>query len=427
LKVIKQILTYILGNKDEFTFEERMMLSYLLYASVICFVSIFINVGLNLGIGTIALVAFSFVFFSILFILGRFYKKENLIKVLFSIYTLFFCNFYWYSNYGSRGSAQFFFLIYFFIMIFVWNTFQIMLIASFVILNIAILFILEISNPNLILQYPTEFSRISDSYVTLIIALGFFSIIIVSAKNNYIKQYKMAQRSDKLKSAFLANMSHEIRTPLNAIMGFTKLLTTRELSKEKMGQYSNLITDNSKYLMQLLSDILDISLIESGQLKLNPSLVKLQDLFNRLYENQNYILKDIKKENVHLQLSLPSDNATIETDVVRFEQIMTNLLNNAVKFTSDGYIKFGYYLQENEYVFFVEDTGCGIKEEFQPEIFNRFVKNEDNRDANFIRGAGIGLSLTKELVHILGGKIWFTSVYMEGTTFYFTLPIKINK
>ena len=302
-----------------------------------------------------------------------------------------------------------------------------MLIASFVILNIAILFILEISNPNLILQYPTEFSRISDSYVTLIIALGFFSIIIVSAKNNYIKQYKMAQRSDKLKSAFLANMSHEIRTPLNAIMGFTKLLTTRELSKEKMGQYSNLITDNSKYLMQLLSDILDISLIESGQLKLNPSLVKLQDLFNRLYENQNYILKDIKKENVHLQLSLPSDNATIETDVVRFEQIMTNLLNNAVKFTSDGYIKFGYYLQENEYVFFVEDTGCGIKEEFQPEIFNRFVKNEDNRDANFIRGAGIGLSLTKELVHILGGKIWFTSVYMEGTTFYFTLPIKINK
>ncbi|HEY4784916.1 MAG TPA: HAMP domain-containing sensor histidine kinase [Bacteroidales bacterium] len=312
-------------------------------------------------------------------------------------------------------------------MIFVWNTFQIMLIASFVILNIAILFILEISNPNLILQYPTEFSRISDSYVTLIIALGFFSIIIVSAKNNYIKQYKMAQRSDKLKSAFLANMSHEIRTPLNAIMGFTKLLTTRELSKEKMGQYSNLITDNSKYLMQLLSDILDISLIESGQLKLNPSLVKLQDLFNRLYENQNYILKDIKKENVHLQLSLPSDNATIETDVVRFEQIMTNLLNNAVKFTSDGYIKFGYYLQENEYVFFVEDTGCGIKEEFQPEIFNRFVKNEDNRDANFIRGAGIGLSLTKELVHILGGKIWFTSVYMEGTTFYFTLPIKINK
>ena len=302
-----------------------------------------------------------------------------------------------------------------------------MLIASFVILNIAILFILEISNPNLILQYPTEFSRISDSYVTLIIALGFFSIIIVSAKNNYIKQYKMAQRSDKLKSAFLANMSHEIRTPLNAIMGFTKLLTTRELSKEKMGQYSNLITDNSKYLMQLLSDILDISLIESGQLKLNPSLVKLQDLFNRLYENQNYILKDIKKENVHLQLSLPSDNATIETDVVRFEQIMTNLLNNAVKFTSDGYIKFGYYFQENEYVFFVEDTGCGIKEEFQPEIFNRFVKNEDNRDANFIRGAGIGLSLTKELVHILGGKIWFTSVYMEGTTFYFTLPVKTKK
>jgi len=302
-----------------------------------------------------------------------------------------------------------------------------MLIASFVILNIAILFILEISNPNLILQYPTEFSRISDSYVTLIIALGFFSIIIVSAKNNYIKQYKMAQRSDKLKSAFLANMSHEIRTPLNAIMGFTKLLTTRELSKEKMGQYSNLITDNSKYLMQLLSDILDISLIESGQLKLNPSLVKLQDLFNRLYENQNYILKDIKKENVHLQLSLPSDNATIETDVVRFEQIMTNLLNNAVKFTSDGYIKFGYYFQENEYVFFVEDTGCGIKEEFQPEIFNRFVKNEDNRDANFIRGAGIGLSLTKELVHILDGKIWFTSVYMEGTTFYFTLPVKTKK
>jgi signal transduction histidine kinase len=234
----------------------------------------------------------------------------------------------------------------------------------------------------------------------------------------------MAQRSDRLKSAFLANMSHEIRTPLNAIMGFTRLFTTRELSKEKKEQYSQLITENSKYLMQLLSDILDISLIESGQLKIRLSQISLPDFFDKLFQNHTCTLKDIGKQNVSLLLNLSSENAVIETDELRFEQIMNNLINNALKFTSEGYIKMGYYLQDSEYVFFVEDTGSGIKEEFQPEIFNRFVKNEDNRDVNFVRGAGIGLSLTKELVLILGGKIWFTSVYLEGSTFYFTLPIR---
>lgn len=425
MKVIKQILTIILGSQEEFLFEERMMLSYVLYASIICFISSFLNIVLGLGIGTILAVSFSFIFYSYLFIQGRFFKKKKLIKVLFSVYTLIFCNFYWYVNYGSRGSALFFFLIYFFIMIFVWDNFQILLIVCFVGLNILILFTIEINNPTLIPQYPTDLARISDSYGTLLIALGFFSIIIVSAKNNYIKQYKMAQRSDKLKSAFLANMSHEIRTPLNAIMGFTKLFTTRDLTKEKKEHYSRLITENSKYLMQLLSDILDISLIESGQLKTIFSSVNLTGFFNKIYENQKHILLEMGKGEVQLLLNIPSEDKLIETDQIRLEQIMANLINNAIKFTSQGYIKFGYYLQDSELIFFVEDTGIGIKEEFQPEVFNRFVKNEDNLDLNFLRGAGIGLSLTKELVKLLGGKIWFASAYQEGSTFFLSLPDKL--
>jgi signal transduction histidine kinase len=309
-------------------------------------------------------------------------------------------------------------------MIFVWDNFQIVIILGFIGLNILILFTLEINNPALIPQYPTDIARISDSYGTLIIALGFFSIIIVSAKNNYIKQYKMAQRSDRLKSAFLANMSHEIRTPLNAIMGFTRLFTTRDLPKEKKEHYSQLITENSKYLMQLLSDILDISLIESGQLKTTFSTINLTNFFNKLYENLMYTLVEAGKSDVQLILNIPPDEKLIESDEIRLEQIMSNLINNAIKFTSQGYIKFGYYHQDNELVLFVEDTGIGIKEEFQPEIFNRFVKNEDNKDQNFVRGAGIGLSLTKELVQVLGGKIWFTSAYQEGSTFFLSLPNK---
>ena len=424
MKDINHLLTALLGSEETSTFEGRLVLSCILSACVISFFSIFANLEMGLGSLTVILVIISFVFYGYAFVLGRFCKRLALAKLLFTVYSILFCNVYWWVDYGSRGSAMYIFPVFFSAMIFVWNNVSIKLISIIIWTNILILFLIELIEPNIIPYFPTEKARIIDSYAGLLIFLAVLSFLVLNAKKNYIKQFKMAQRSDKLKSAFLANMSHEIRTPLNAIMGFTSLFTSRELSKEKKELYSQLILDNSKYLMQLLSDILDISLIESGQLKIKKSNVVIPEFLNRLYQNYQCSVKESGKQNVQLLLNHPRGNVTIETDELRLEQILNNLVNNALKFTSEGYVKMGYYLQDKDYIFFVEDTGSGIKEEFQPEIFNRFVKNDDNLNENFVRGAGIGLSLTKELVHLLGGKIWFTSIYTEGSTFFFSLPFK---
>jgi signal transduction histidine kinase len=206
-------------------------------------------------------------------------------------------------------------------------------------------------------------------------------------------------------------------------MGFSNLLTKRELTKEKKEQYSMLITDNGKYLLNLISDILDISLIESNQLKINFTQVNLNDLFTNLSSTYNQMLTALNKKDVVLILNIPPETQIIETDEVRVEQVLANLLGNAIKFTNKGYIIFGYQPKDNMLHCFVEDTGRGIKEEFQSQVFDRFVKGEDNTDVFFERGAGIGLSLSKDLVHLLGGRLWFTSQYEVGSSFNFALPL----
>lgn len=421
-KQLRKILKKAIGSEREFSFEDRLVIAYVLYGGIMCFASIFINFWLGLGLGSVLLMICSTIFLGIVYYLGRIQRKHYTAKLLLSSYALLFCNVHWYMNYGSQGSATYVFLVYFFIMIFAWDKFKIRVIAVLIILNVLVLFAIEITIPNLIPPYPSETVRIIDTYGTLAIVLGFFAIIIVSAKNNYVKQYQIAQKSDKLKSAFLANMSHEIRTPLNAIIGFSQLLIERDLSREKKDRYSQLITENGDYLMKLISDILDVSMIESGHLKVVKSRVNLNNIFNHIYCIHSEILQSRTKNDVELKLEIPAKAVIIEVDEMRLKQVIFNLINNAVKYTSKGYIRFGYSLGEKGILFFIEDTGCGIKEEFQSEIFNRFVRHEETHEVKTTRGSGIGLSLTKELVHILGGKIWFTSEYKLGTTFYFSLP-----
>lgn len=422
VKLIKQLLKKAVGTEEEFSFEERLIISYVLYTAIVCFISTFANLWLNLGIGLVLLMIVSTFLFSVAYFFGRFWKKIGTTKIIFGIYSLVLCNIFWYLNFGSHGSALYIFPVCFFIMIFAYEIIYIKIIGLVFVVNILVLMSLELSIPGFVPNYPSERARITDVYVSLLLIMGFLAIIIISAKNNYIKQYKKAQQSDKLKSAFLANMSHEIRTPLNAIIGFSQLIVERELPKDKKDKYSNLITQNGDYLMKLISDILDISMIESGQLKITNSRVNLNKLCKGAFLIHDELIKEKYNSKVELMLDLPLKAIVIEIDEMRLKQIVFNLISNAIKYTAEGYIKFGYTSTEKEIIFFVEDTGCGIKEEFQPEIFNRFVRYEEGREVKTTRGAGIGLSLSKDLVHILGGQIWFSSIYKEGTTFYFSLP-----
>ena len=378
---------------------------------------------MKLGIGSVMIVLISSFIYSISYILARCYHKINLSRSIFSVYTIVFCNFYWLTNYGSKGYALSIFIIYISVMLIVWENKQTIIITFIIAINIILLYIIESNNPGIIPNYPSDKSRIIDGYGSTLMYLSIFVILTLLAKNNYIKQYKLAKQSDMLKSAFLANMSHEIRTPINAIAGFSKLLAKKELTKEKKENYANIIVENSNYLLQLMSDIIDISMITSGQMNISLQKLNINEHLDKLYIYCKKLIEKSGKKMIEIKTDFAFKHFDVLVDVIRLEQILTNFLSNAVKFTTEGYIKIGYYTEGKNIIFFVEDTGIGIKEEFQPFIFNRFIKGENIDNIKFERGTGIGLSLSKEIIEKLGGKIWFTSRYHEGSIFYFSLPL----
>ena len=235
-----------------------------------------------------------------------------------------------------------------------------------------------------------------------------------------IEARDQAERSDKLKSAFLANMSHEIRTPMNAIVGFANLLADSNATDQERIDYINIINQNSSELLNLISDIVDISKLESGQLETHKVNLSIQQVINQLYAG----FSKITNAEIKLLKIIPDgfENASIYTDEARFVQIFSNLLNNSLKFTSKGTIEYGFMPPENNLIkFFVKDTGTGISQEFKNIIFEPFRQVDDSYTRKF-RGAGLGLAICMDLVKLLGGNIWFESEVGQGTTFYFTLP-----
>lgn len=231
---------------------------------------------------------------------------------------------------------------------------------------------------------------------------------LINAKNR-------AEESNRLKSAFLANMSHEIRTPLNAIVGFSGILASTEEEEEKQ-EYVSIIENNNTLLLQLISDILDLSKIEAGTLDLHYSNVEINDLMREL---ENSCQLKLKSDNVKLEFVAPEAPCFANIEKNRLSQLIINFVTNAIKFTSQGSIRFGYERQNNELYFYVTDTGCGIPQDKLDSIFGRFVKLN-----SFAQGTGLGLSICRTLINHMGGKIGVESEEGKGSTFWFTLPYK---
>ena len=222
-----------------------------------------------------------------------------------------------------------------------------------------------------------------------------------------------AEEADRLKSAFLANMSHEIRTPLNAIVGFSSLLEEAEDAEEKQ-LYATIIEENNKLLLQLISDILDLSKIEAGTFDIIPEQVDAQQLCNELLQS----MQVRATEQVEILLAPELPELTFTSDKNRLYQVLLNFVTNALKFTSEGSIVIDYRINGNEVRFSVQDTGMGIEPEKQEAIFTRFVKLN-----NFIAGTGLGLPICQSIVTQLGGKIGVESEPGKGSCFWFTYPI----
>jgi signal transduction histidine kinase/CheY-like chemotaxis protein len=240
-----------------------------------------------------------------------------------------------------------------------------------------------------------------------------------------------AEQADRLKSEFLANMSHEIRTPMNGILGFSQLLTRKKYADDSTNKYLNIIYNNSNLLLNLINDIIDISKIEADQLKIVDVETDIHQVCSNLYATFSAHLSNASNKDIAFIFDNKGENKDfrILTDENRLNQILYNLIGNAIKFTNKGKVEFGYKVNEYKKLieFYVKDTGIGISEANQKVIFERF-KQADSTSTKKYGGTGLGLTISKQLVEMMGGKIWLKSELNTGSEFIFTLPyIKLEK
>ena len=232
----------------------------------------------------------------------------------------------------------------------------------------------------------------------------------------WIRAKEAAENSDKLKSMFLSNMSHEIRTPLNAIVGFSELLTQTEDRTERE-EYIDIIQRNNELLLQLISDILDLSKIEAGTLEFVYTMVDMNELLRSL--ELSSCQKIVDNPDIEVAFISRHDECIVYTEKNRVLQVLSNFMSNALKFTNKGHVHFGYERRGDELRFFVSDTGRGIPTNKQTDIFKRFIKLD-----SFSNGTGLGLAICQTIVNKLGGTIGVESEEGRGSTFWFTLPLK---
>ena len=284
-------------------------------------------------------------------------------------------------------------------------------------------------------EFPIELStsHIKDENGNSVALIG-IAVDITERKKvqtELINAKEKAEESDRLKSAFLANMSHELRTPLNAIIGFSGLMIESGADQNALS-YAQIILKSGQHLLSLVEDIFDITMIETGHIKINN---EKSDMVSVMKEVKDIINGEQLSENetgveLILNLDMTGDHKYLVTDTRKIKQVLMNLLRNAFKFTDKGYIEFGFSVMNDAgnqcFQFYVKDTGIGIASKYQDTIFNMFRQIDDTHTRKF-GGMGIGLSIAKKTVEMLGGKIWVESEPDQGSVFYFTIPVQPEK
>jgi PAS domain S-box-containing protein len=264
-------------------------------------------------------------------------------------------------------------------------------------------------------QANQEYASLNEEYITINQRLRETIDELQSAKEK-------AEESDRLKSAFLANLSHEIRTPMNGIIGFTSLLSQPDLTSEKKDSYIKKINTSSTQLLSIINDIIQISMLETKQVSVKQEPVNIEIMLEELYEELSFTL--LRDKNIKLVKGNKNcDKRTIvETDKVKLQQIITNLITNAIKYTPEGTIEVGYCMNSKKMLeFYVKDTGIGIDKKYHELIFDRFQQVHD-LSSGIQSGSGLGLAISKSYVELLGGRIWLESEPGKGSEFFFEIP-----
>jgi signal transduction histidine kinase/CheY-like chemotaxis protein len=416
-------MSFCTGPESKFSIEHRLLNIVGYFSGLIGIMTVIINiiidspVNLTIFSGMVAVVCW-FIFY-----ISRFRNKFNLGRWVITLFMFAVFGHIFYINNGSQGPMLYLYLIFFLLVLFIWKGRERIFFIALYTLIITALFLIELNFPDLIKPYEFEKTRIMDVYLSYYLFVILGGVILMFAKNSYIKEKVKAEQSDKLKSAFLANMSHEIRTPMNAILGFTQLLGG-DLSKEKKDEFLKIIKDNSQSLLRLIEDIIDISRIEAEELEIIEVDVDLNALIADLGSTFKQTLKNYSKKEIEIVEEIPRENRLVIADKTRLKQIVINLVSNALKYTEKGKITIGYNREGDWLRFFVKDTGRGIQKEHIKEIFDRFRKIETEASYQIQPGTGIGLSIAKNLVRLMGGTLEVESKYGEGSEFYFTIPFK---
>jgi PAS domain S-box-containing protein len=244
------------------------------------------------------------------------------------------------------------------------------------------------------------------------------------AEDELIAAKEKAEESDRLKSAFLANMSHEIRTPMNGIMGFADLLKQPQLSTDDKLKFIEIIEKSGKRMLNIINDLINISKIEAGQAEVKISEINLNEQLEYIY---TFFKPEAEKAGLTLiyNFGLPDNECFMVTDKEKLMATLINVIKNAVKYTNEGYIDFGYVIKGDDIEFYVKDTGIGIAKDRQKAVFERFVQADLSLSQPY-EGAGLGLAIAKGYVDLLNGKIWLESEKGKGTVFYILLPANMK-
>ena len=285
-----------------------------------------------------------------------------------------------------------------------------------------------ISDNNNLLYYETRTAPVSENTVLAIVRditeIKKAELQLETYTNELLAAKEKAEKSDQLKSAFLANMSHEIRTPMNSIMGFADLLNDPDLEPEIRREFTGIIIERSADLLQIINDVLDISRIESGNASVRENDCDLNKLLDQLQVTflSKLQLKPESRIRLVCDKALSMGQLIFRTDELKLKQIFVNLLDNAIKFTGQGTIRFGFLMPETGFITcFVSDTGIGIDPKYSEIIFERF-RQAEIPDRNKYKGTGLGLAICKGNTELLGGRIWVESEPENGSTFYFQIP-----
>ncbi|TCO06947.1 sensor histidine kinase [Natronoflexus pectinivorans] len=355
------------------------------------------------------------------YILIRSFNFTHLGIILFLATMFYLLNMLWFLNGGSYGPTILIFQIFFGLVIFTISNKIALIVASVFAVNIAFLFWIEYNHPHLISGYTGHEQRFWD--IAMVTFLFFFGglPLLAFGKRYFQKEKERAEQSERIKTAFIANMSHEIRTPMNAIIGFTELLETNDVTKEEKKEFAGIIKENGDILLHLINNIMDISKLDARLVEVKYSEIDVEALIDKLYKAYHPLVG----EGIRLTTMIHPNQSRIyiESDYLLLYQVFSNILNNAIKHTEKGEIKFGLILNE-KLTFFVSDTGSGIPPEKQEFIFQRFSQLRPNSPINK-NGVGLGLSICKSIMDLLGGSIHLQSDGKSGTTFYFNLPLDV--